>query len=388
MEVIMEFLSTFKRTLAPTLLVLALCTTNVSAMLQKKTDHLPKQVSMHCLQDENYAKTRTELYHRLYTTLTSLPQELIDIMVNYALPRVYGTCAQKIKASFYPINSIAVVSPTTIAFSIRDTEETAITIFNVTTKESHCLTGHESTITGLAVLSEHSLATSSDDAIKIWNIDTKKETCSINVSAQTIAKLPHNRLVSGATDGSINVWSAVDGTPIRKHYGCRFPVQALVVFPDEQIAALTGTSYTHMCDPFDSRLDQTIDVPFTECLTIIEPNTLAVGTRYYDHQTRNPICENKSSAVILTNRTNGRTMAIMRGHKDTVTCLATIGKTGYILSASIDQTLKIWNPEVKQCVATINLPNTPTSLVVLPDGKNAIVGDNKGWLLVIGLSFE
>ena len=108
----MNIFSLLKIKLTPVLLAIALCATNATAMELKTSVSQQKASPIAKFQeDKGYTETRAHLHNHLYALLTSLPKEMIAIIVDYALPRIYGTYTEKIKASSNPIHCLVVLSP-------------------------------------------------------------------------------------------------------------------------------------------------------------------------------------------------------------------------------------------------------------------------------------
>ena len=297
------------------------------------------------------------------------------------------------------------------------TKDTHVSIFDLETKKTQFLLGNKKAVTSLAVPKKNTVAAgTSNGTIKIWDtdMDCEKPLCVWKAHdnfVTALAALPCNRLVSGSDDGVIKVWNASDGQLLSQHHGCRqLIIKAIVVLPDESIAALLQNGSVYFCDPYQNGYEE-CSVIAGQCIAYVAPAKLAVGSDSYVQGFTQDLQSlghgDVANAITCIDSNTANKKGSLHGHQSTVKCLAPIPNTGFFISGSSDQTLKVWDSKINQCIATIEhtnkaiihsktledgtvieLINCPTCLVVLPSGKKAIVGDSKGWLSVIELIFN
>jgi WD40 repeat protein len=89
-----------------------------------------------------------------------------------------------------------------------------------------------------------------------------------------------------------------------------------------------------------------------------------------------------SSPTMLAelNLQTGETGHVFRGHSDAITSLAVTSDDKYLVSGSVDGTIRIWSLESGTAVRTIRMPGQAgvLSLAITPDGQTIVCGTDDG----------
>jgi len=374
----MHFLPTIKNKVATALLALALITINVTAMTVQ-------QRSIDKYQAPKKGYSRQKLYASVYNSLAQMPNELIKLIVDYSFSR-QGTRIQGIKILPYAITSIVVVNPTQIAIGSHDTN---ILLLSLTSDQHLALEGHKDAVNCLAMSAPNTLASGSDDTnINLWDTQTGRKKASLEDHlAPVTALITYNgNLISGSKDCTIRKWDGTTGKPLGIMYNWDNPITAIVRLPNDQAAVLLGNNSVCICNINNIRKPKFITVWGAQHIAFVGPTTLAIGSSEAINQHGyGSMAKNKGNTITLIDTNTERATALMKEHKAPVKCLTSITNTGLILSGSNDNTIRIWNPQNNQCLATIKHPAKPTCIVPLSDDYAAI-GDERGYFSIIILT--
>lgn len=88
--------------------------------------------------------------------------------------------------------------------------------------------------------------------------------------------------------------------------------------------------------------------------------------------TENVICTTgwPTYSIVIWNGNTGKCKTILKGHNDSIYCVVTLPNGNYV-SSSADFTLRIWDHKTGQCIQTLDVGCTLTSLATLKDGSIA-----------------
>ncbi len=154
-------------------------------------------------------------------------------------------------------------------------------------------------------------------------------------------------LALGSDDGSLHVWDLSPSSRLIERLvlnGHNAPISALALGPNgSRIASSGGTAFATSVD--DANLN---------AILIWDINTVAQ-------------------------------LFALRGHTDTVTAIAFSPDGSTLASASLDQSVRLWDMATGQQTARIDSESGATSLAFSPDGAVLVVGYNDGATLALSL---
>ena len=188
---------------------------------------------------------------------------------------------------------------------ISGSEDKTIKIWDI--KKRVCtstITGNYERIESLLKINNNTLAAGSQNNIRFFNIDNKKELFSLvghEKSVCTMIKISENKIVSGAYDNLIKIWD------IDKK-SCEYSL------------------YGH---------DTTVFV-----VLLLMDGRLASGSGSWDR------------ALKIWDLENKRCDCTLMGHKREIKCMQQMSN-GWLLTGSVDKTIKVWNVKRKCCIQTL-----------------------------------
>ena len=173
-------------------------------------------------------------------------------------------------------------------------------VWDMATKESRVLHGHENIIYCLQASGDRLISGSGDGIFKVWSISTGE--CLLTIEAHNpngvlCLQFDQEILVTGCTDREIGIWDVNTGMLQRK---------------------LVGHDDAVWCLKFDS-------------------------TRI--------ISGSEDTNLIVWNRSDGSQISTLSGHKSPVRCLQFQGNS--LVSGADDGTIKIWNITAAACLYTL-----------------------------------
>lgn len=271
----------------------------------------------------------------------------------------------------------------------------------VTGKELRCLTGHEKSLTCLAFSPDSKrLASGSEDStVKIWDTVSGHQLHSIQgheKSVSAVAYSPDGRhLVTGSADTMVRVWNA-DGSPTTVKYGGHTqPIIGLAFSPDgETIASASGThigkaisgevvlwtattgkekmrlwglAYTGVAFSPNGKQLATAEVrPSAAIRAGLREESSAV-LKFYDLTSTTT----KTSFTLLTSPQ--MSFALM-GHTGVITSLSFSPDGKRLISASLDQTVRIWDVAAKKAISVLHEEAGVLAGAISPDGRRVAAG--------------
>jgi hypothetical protein len=241
------------------------------------------------------------------------------------------------------------------------------------------------------------LASASEDGtVKLWDLTTSKNTATFVHPAPVLSVAFDNsglRLIAGCRDGTVKVWSLMTGKntatihvelPARHVGFCGSVLDALlgddhvvVVYPAEKKPIdgddiwdlKTGKKIPVVINCNSVNLDVSAGSEKGWAIANVEPH-------YPDY----PITTGEISFTPTTRDGAARFPIALRGHTGRVTSLAFSPQGGkWLVSGSLDKTIKIWRPATAKCVATLTDHAGPVySVEFSRDGKRLVSGSADG----------
>ena len=189
----------------------------------------------------------------------------------------------------------------------------------------------------------HKAVTGGTDGIIVWDIETGKMTHLFEDSCPTLSLIsgpcvdfsPDGRyILSGESEDRLIIWNAEDYTKAR-------------IFVNDDTVTETASGKNVRCVKFS-------------------PNgrfALTAGDR-----------------LILWNVETGKISRIFHGHKATIVSAAISNDNRFVVSGSLDQSLKIWSMESGEEINSMHVDHFPQTIAFDPAGRYALTGDPRGSL--------
>jgi WD40 repeat protein len=181
-----------------------------------------------------------------------------------------------------------------------------------------------------------------------------------------LCRLPHNRLASSSSDGTIRIWDLVQGTEIECLKGHGKSVNALCLLPTGQLASgstdrtiriwdLTAYIEVDRLDGHESAV---------QALCLLPDGHLASGSGQL-------IADERDCSIRIWDVPRRHCVARLRGHKRGVNAVCSLNG-GRLASAGDDSRIRIWNLASARQTASWSPPQgRASSMVMLRDGRIA-----------------
>ncbi len=221
-------------------------------------------------------------------------------------------------------------------------------------------------ISAMCTLPNNKLAFTSNNKIKIWDLNADK--CIAELAGHTedinaLCLLPRNKLASASHDLTIKIWDLDTYKLVTKLKGHNGHVYALCLLPGNKLAS--------------SSIDGTIkiwDLKNNKCIATLgeEDTHLGIALCFWSSLTGNFLASGSVDHTIkIWNINTNKCIVTLRGHTEAVTTLCLL-PGNKLASGSEDGTIKIWNLINNKCIVTIQAHRQGiTSLCLLPRNKLA-----------------
>jgi WD40 repeat protein len=184
-----------------------------------------------------------------------------------------------------------------------------------------------------------------------------------------VTAVSDGRIITGSHDRNIKVWR--DGACERSIQAHIHMVRAVAVLPGGArfvSVANDGSAKVWMLDGTLERTIQTDGLLFD--LAVIDGEHFATGG---------------SQKWVKLFHIDGTLVATLQGHDGYVLALAATPDGQYIISTSLDETIKVWDVATKSLLSTCEGRNHVHAVAVMPDGQRFLSGAGDGtvrvWLL-------
>jgi WD40 repeat protein/serine/threonine protein kinase len=272
------------------------------------------------------------------------------------------------------------------------------------------LEGHARVVTsvGLSRDGRHAVSGSADGTVKFW--ETAHGRCLATGEGHpdvvtAVALSPDGRFAwSGCADGTLRLWEAARGRCLCVLTGHADPVQAISAGADGR-HVLTGSAQflirhgterlftsgqLKLWDAIGRCLHTFGDQGDAVTAVSLSPDgryaVSGVGRSAFEPQTGK---SGQTGELHLWETETGRHVRTFAEHDEAVTAVAVSGDGRYLLSGSMDRTVKLWDAAAGQCLRTFSgHTEAVTSVALSPDGRYALSGGADRLLKVWVLDWE
>jgi WD40 repeat protein len=294
----------------------------------------------------------------------------------------------KEKLSFFPTNHNSDVSKLLVMSNNRRlvsaSYDSTIKVWDfLKGQEIETLTGHGKEIKNAVVSSDDLLAISSseDQTIKVWDIVKGKELFTFSNDTVVEKVIYNNQVILGGFAGNIIIFDLIKNKPFTLLNGfCHyFKHSKIVITRDRKYSLFQDTEGLKMWSLVRGKELGKVATNWgtITMLTISSDNSrIIIG---YNNGTL------QISQFCLRWRLHfkadqQKASIIKYAHKDSITSIAITPDNCYIISGSLDKLIKVWHLDTGECLYTF-INDTPiTAIVISPDGKKVIAGDEAGRL--------
>jgi WD40 repeat protein len=201
----------------------------------------------------------------------------------------------------------------------------------------HKLAGHTSLVTDVVVTpdGDRVVSTSLDNMLNVWDLATGALLKTLRGhpdSVEAVALTPDGKLAisCGVNDARLRVWDLRTGEAVRSYQGLARSYGAVVVTPDgRRVIAASSNPWDALIEEWDLR-------------------------------------------------TGDKLMTIRGEHKDLITGLVLAPNGREAVSVSLDHTLKLWNLDSGELVASFSADGGLVAVAIAPDGETFIAGEEAG----------
>src|SRR5271157_5808756 len=200
-------------------------------------------------------------------------------------------------------------------------------------------TGHSSSVYGVAVTADgqRAVSASEDKTLKVWDLDSGRELLTLKGHTDrvtAVAVTPDGqRAVSASEDKTLKVWDLDSGRELRTLKGHTDRVTAVAVTPDGQRAVSASPDKTlKVWELASGRELRTLTGHSDQVRAVaVTPDGQHVVSASFD------------KTLKVWELASGRELRTLKGHESYVTAVAVTPDGRRAVSASLDDTLKVWD---------------------------------------------
>ena len=285
----------------------------------------------------------------------------------------------------------------------------------------HILEGHSNTITAVAVTADgtRAVSASDDQTLRVWEVASGRLLHVLDGHSRGVGAVSTTpdgtRAVSGSTDGTLRVWDLTSGQTVRVLEGHTENVNAVGVTPDgTRVISASSDHSLRVWQLSDKQAPAIVTPPHTgpiTSLTVTRDGTRALSTSSdtsvvmwdlsngrvlrsfevpplpdYDRPSIGAVTITEDGTRALSaawdglrvwDLESGDVVHTLREHSQPLTAVAVTRDATLAVSASEDETLRVWELATGHCILTLD--DMAYKVAVAPDGTRALAaGGNKG----------
>ena len=280
------------------------------------------------------------------------------------------------------ITSVAVCHKNQIVACGTEDKKVSIRRIENTEKEMHYWE-HTDTVNSIVISFDGKfiVSGSSDNIIKVWNIigwkfhrefDHKSPVYAVGISNDS------QYVISGADDKKLILWS-IEGNNSKIFEGHTDCINAVAISPKSNFIVSGSSDKMILLWKINDEKNHLTFEGHKESVTSVkitpDEQFIASGSRDFSIKVWN-IADNTLFYTLEKFNIN-KPEIVLQGHEDEITCIEITNDQKYIVSASADKTIKIWNLLQKKLVYTIKEHSDKVNSVAISnDGMHIISSSN------------
>jgi WD40 repeat protein len=248
------------------------------------------------------------------------------------------------------------------------------------------LKGHKSAVWALIENSEgYLISGGSDNVIKIWDIQSRKENSLINIKGHkgtiySICEFEKDKIISGSDDMCIKIWQ-FNLNNKKNPYQCflnlldpnNSKIKSLIYIPKSNVI-LTGNE-----DNFIKIYSLSNKVQYVT--NILEGHSCTVWCLIPFYEDTMLASGSSDNSIRIWDLMNWRCLYSLEGHENTISSLVLL-RNEFLGSSSWDCTCKIWNLETRSCIYTLKgHKDIVWSFIELKNGQLATCFNDKNIII-------
>jgi len=269
-----------------------------------------------------------------------------------------------------PVNAVAVAVTPDGTRVISGSSDNTVRVWNLEEgTETLTFNGHSLPVVAVAVTPDGKKVVSASiatiNSIKVWDLATGKEELTLKGHGdlvRTVSIPPENQIISASDDGTIKVWNLTNGQALFRHIHGQEDAGKRVVSEPVYAIAITSDGKWLISSSGYSQKSTNIVIVWN----------LEAHNYYYNYYKYSPKLER----------------FILKGHNSPISAIAVTPDGKKIISASFDNTIKIWDIQSRKEIYTFTAHDQSISdITVTLDGKKIISASRDKTVKVWDLEF-
>jgi NACHT domain- and WD repeat-containing protein len=246
------------------------------------------------------------------------------------------------------------------------------------------LSGHTADVKNIAVSQNHRLLVSGseDNSIKVWDLEQKKVIHTLTNHTDTVTALlmtpDQQHFISASADHTIKIWDIHKGTLLRTLHGHTDSVLTLAITPDGKRVMSGASDNTLKIWDFKTGNESCslLHPEGSVKVLAVTPNGRFIVSGLQINED-SPYTDAKQMLRIWDAESMSEVRSIV-SHEIGITALAITSNSKYMISTSIDMSIKLWDLINGDLLATFDGEHVIWSCAIAPDDMTVIIGDNMG----------
>jgi hypothetical protein len=228
--------------------------------------------------------------------------------------------------------------------------------------------GHEYLVSTVAFSpsGKHLLTAAADNTARIWDVTTGTQTLRLDgIGHGSVAALSHDGrfVVTASDEQTARIWDASDGRLLRSTPALKNEVTAVAFAPDDQ-TFFTGDANGH-CMLWKTAT--------AELLKTLDTHSAKITAAEFTSDGRRVLTASADRTVGQWDVTTGQEpLALILKHPGSVMSLAVVPGVPQALTLSDDGTVRLWNTDRAEVLATLGTDEGNSRVAASPDGRFAL----------------
>jgi WD40 repeat protein len=256
-------------------------------------------------------------------------------------------------------------------------------------KRLYSLPGHSDTITAMLIMSDGQsmLSSSSDQTLKLWNLENRTVRLSINnpVPIRTMA-VAHDGLwaITNGDLADLRGWNLESGNNLFVLQGGHINYER---HECERVTAIQVISKQKVITGLDNGVLRIWEIESKQEIAALLGHSQAITALVLTPDYERVISASKDTTLKIWDLENNLEIMSLRGHEESISDVAVLPDSKHAISVSFDHTLRLWDLESGTELYRLIDPNSWINAVkITQDGKWAILAASDNTLKIWDLS--